>query len=284
MDDYTLKIKFGKAGEGPQEFRLIGNSDGLTVIPLNDSLLINSIKRISYFAKDGTFIKELNTGAVSMGMRFQPIGNGYAALGIVMEEANQSIGFSLNLYNDKFDKIKEIQRINMAQRGLMHFPIVSPIFYTVDDKIIALPGEDFVINIFNADGNKASMITREYNKINVTDDYKKGVHDFYKNSPNYKQYYESIKNMFQFSQQFPAIQTYLVADKKIYIQTYLQENGKYEFFIYDLNGKFLKRLFLPVVYRNSVKPFPFAIMHNKLYQLIENEITEIWELYAEDIE
>ena len=75
-----------------------------------------------------------------------------------------------------------------------------------------------------------------------------------------------------------------VADKKVYIQTYLKENGKDEFFIYDLNGKFLKRLFLPVVYRNSLKPFPYTIMNNRLYQLIENEDAEVWELHAEKIE
>lgn len=283
-DNYNLEFKFGKAGEGPQEFRVIQGRDGLSVMPLKDSLLINSIRKMSFFTKNGKFIKELNTGALSMSMRFQPIGNRYASLGINMEGGIQSINFSLNLYNDKFEKIKEIQKINAVQKGLLQFPIVSPIFYVVDDKIITMTGEDFVINIFNADGNKISSISREYEKIKVTDNYKNGVHNFYKNAPNYKQYYESMKNMFQFSTYFPTIQTFLVADNRIYIQTYLQENGKYEFFVYDINGKFLKRLFLSIIYSNSIKPFPFTIMHNRLYQLIENEKTELWELHGEDIE
>lgn len=63
----------------------------------------------------------------------------------------------------------------------------------------------------------------------------------------------------------------------------MKEEGGYEFFIYDLEGKFLKRLFLPVVYRNSLMPFPYAIMHNTFYQLIENENAEVWELHCLEI-
>ncbi|HLP44553.1 MAG TPA: hypothetical protein VK469_01325 [Candidatus Kapabacteria bacterium] len=282
LADYNLKAKFGKDGEGPQEFRIIEGSDGLTVLPLKDSLLINSIRRLSFFTKEGSFIKELNTGIGFMAMRFQPIGNGYAALGIVMDE--KTTAFSLNLYNDKFEQTKVIQKIKAAQRGLLQFPMISPIFYIVDDKIISMEDESFLINIFDKDGNKVSSITREYERAIVTENYIKEVHDLYKNSPNYKQFYESMKNMFQFSRYFPAIKTFLVADKKVYIQTYLKENGKDEFFIYELNGKFLKRLFLPVVYRNSLKPFPYTIMNNRIYQLIENEDAEVWELHTEKIE
>ncbi|MDQ1352003.1 MAG: hypothetical protein QG657_2309, partial [Acidobacteriota bacterium] len=164
--------------------------------------------------------------------------------------------------------------------GKMQFPMVSPIFYAADEKIIALGGEDFVIDVYNSGGNKVSSISRECKRIEVTDEYKTGVYDFYKESPNFRQYYESIKNMIQFSRYFPAIQFFLAADKKIYIQTYVKETDCYEFFIYDLEGKFLKRLFLPVVYRNSLMPFPYTIIHNTLYQLIENEDAEVWELHA----
>jgi hypothetical protein len=199
---------------------------------------------------------------------------------MALDGDTQSVSFILNLYDDQFKRTKQIQKINLAQRGKMQFPIVSPIFYAADEKIIALGGENFVIDVYDSGGNKLNSISREYKKIEVSEEYKKGVHDFYKESPTFRQYYESMKNMIQFSNYFPAIQTFLAADQKIYIQTYLKEEGGYEFFIYDLEGKFLKRLFLPVVYRNSLMPFPYTIMHNKLYQLIENEGAEVWELHA----
>jgi len=280
LADFKLKTKFGKAGEGPQEFHIMQGTNSLVVQPLKDSLLINSMRRVSFFSKEGKFIKELSTGAGFMSMRFQPIGNGYAGLDMALDGDTQSMAFTLNLYDGQFNKTKQIQKMNLAQRGKMQFPMVAPSFYAADEKIIALGGEDFAIDVYNSGGNKLTSISREYKKIEVTEEYKKGVHDFYKSSPNFGQFYESIKNMFQFSNYFPAIQTFLAADQKIYIQTYLKEEGGYEFFIYDLEGKFLKRLFLPVVYRNSLMPFPYTIMHNKLYQLIENEAAEVWELHA----
>ncbi len=283
LADFKLKAKFGKAGEGPQEFHIIQGTNGLVVQPLKDSLLINSMRRVSFFSKEGKFIKELSTGAGFMSMRFQPIGNGYAGLDMSLDEGAKSLSIFLNLYDNQFKKTKQIQKINFAQRGKLQFPIVSPIFYAADEKIITLGGEDFVIDVYDSVGNKVTAISREYKRIEVTEEYKKGVHDFYKSSPNFGQYYESIKNMFQFSRYFPAIQAFLASDQKIYIQTYMKEQGGYEFFIYDLEGKFLKRQVLPVVYRNSLQPFPYTIMHNTLYQLIENEDAEVWELHCLEI-
>lgn len=283
LADFKLKTKFGKAGEGPQEFHIMQGTNSLVVQPLKDSLLINSMRRVSFFSKEGKFSKELSTGAGFMSMRFQPIGNGYAGLDIALDEETKSMACIMNLYDGQFNKTKQIQKINLAQRGKLQFPIVSPIFYAAEEKIITMGGEDFVIDVFDAGGNRLSSITREYKKIEVTDEYKKGVHDFYKSSPNFGQFYESIKNMFQFSRYFPAIQAFLAADQKIYIQTYMKDQGGYEFFIYDLEGKFLKRLFLPVVYRNSLQPFPYTIMHDTFYQLIENENAEVWELHCLEI-
>lgn len=284
LADFKLKAKFGKAGEGPQEFPIMQGSNGLVVQPLQDSLLVNSMRRLSFFSKEGKFIKEASTGSGFMSMRFQPIDKGYAGLDIALDEESKSMSCIISIYDDQFKKTKQVQKKNLAQRGKMQFPMVSPIFYAEDEKIITMGGEDFVIDVFDAGGNKVTSIIREYKRIAVTDEYKKGVHDYYKESPIFRQFYESMKNMIQFSSYFPAIQFFLVADKKIYIHTYMKKADSYEFFIYDLGGKFLKRLFLPIVYRNSLMPFPYTIMHNKLYQLIENEDAEVWELHAVSIE
>ncbi|MDQ1350041.1 MAG: hypothetical protein QG657_342, partial [Acidobacteriota bacterium] len=204
LADFKLKAKFGKAGEGPQEFRIIQSGNILVVQPLKDSLLINSMGRVSFFSKEGKFIKEMSTGGGFMSMRFQPIGNGYAGLDMSMDNKTQSLATFLNLYDDQFKKTKQIQKIDLLQRGKMQFPMVSPLFYVEDDKIVALGGEDFVIDIYDAGGNKVSSITREYKKLEVTEEYKKGVHDFMKSSSALRQAYETVKNMIQFSQYFPA--------------------------------------------------------------------------------
>lgn len=198
LTDFKLKTKFGKAGEGPQEFYIMQGTNGLVVLPLKDSLLINSMRRVSFFSKEGKFIKELSTGTGFMSMRFQPIGNGYAGLDMALDGDTQSMAFILTLYDGQFNKTKQIQKINLAQRGKMQFPMVSPIFYAADEKITALGGEDFVIDVYDSGGNKVTSIAREYKRIEVTEEYKKSVHDFYKSSPTFGQFYESIKNMSSF--------------------------------------------------------------------------------------
>jgi uncharacterized protein YlbG (UPF0298 family) len=60
LKDFKLVKKFGKAGEGPREFRI------LPQLPLNidartDQIIVNSFGKVSYFTKQGEFIKEVKT-------------------------------------------------------------------------------------------------------------------------------------------------------------------------------------------------------------------------------
>jgi len=49
--------------------------------------------------------------------------------------------------------------------------------------------------------------------------------------------------------------------------------------VFDIKGKFLKKLFLPYKFMNPVDEYPIAVKSGKLYQLIENEDEEKWELH-----
>ena len=283
LKDFQLKTKFGKRGEGPQEFRAAaGGSPALILFPQKDHLLINSLGKVSYYSKEGKFIKETKIeGSIVNGM-FQPIGDKFAGLAMTMGK-NMSMEFTINLFDSEFKKTKEIYKQKFMQQGSMSFPMVFPAFFVKDNKIIAPGGEEFVINILDAEGNKVNAITREYKRLKVDEDYKKGVHDFFKST--IREQYEFIKQMITFTDYFPAIQFFFAEDGKIYIQTYLREEkeDKYELFIYDLEGKFLKRLFIPVKYVNGFQPTAYTIKNNTFFQLIENEDEEEWELHAIEI-
>ncbi len=56
-NDFKLKKKFGRKGEGPGEFK--GRVDYINILPEN--LLISSRDKISYFTKNGGFIKEIKS-------------------------------------------------------------------------------------------------------------------------------------------------------------------------------------------------------------------------------
>ncbi|MGD2089230.1 MAG: hypothetical protein PVH61_23835 [Candidatus Aminicenantes bacterium] len=279
---FTLKKKFGNEGEGPQEFKLVQGVPGLILYLQTDSLVINSAGKVSSYSKDGTFIKEMKVPTGSMVSIFQPLGEKFVGGAASMGE-NMSMSFTLNIYDSQLTKIKEIYQLPMMQRGRMEFPTISPIFFVVNNKIIIGGQKEFVINILNAKGDKISSISRDYKLLKVTEDYRKGIHDYFKTNPATKQTYEFIKNMITFGEYFPAIQGIYVDNQKIYIQTYMKKEEKYECFIYEVNGKFLQRLFLPVKYMNALMPNPTTIKDNTLYQLVENEDEENWELHAHPI-
>jgi hypothetical protein len=103
--DFTLKKKFGKEGEGPQEFKLAQGMPGLILFPQTDSLVINSAGKISFYTKDGKFIKELKVATGSMVSIFQPFGKKFVGLSTAMGE-NMSMNFTLNIYDAQLTKIK----------------------------------------------------------------------------------------------------------------------------------------------------------------------------------
>ena len=284
LKDFTLEKKFGKMGEGPQEFKRPQVGSGIMTFPQTDSLVVNSLGKISFYTKEGNFIKEMKSPASGqvMGL-YQPIGKQFAGFGMKMGE-NLSIDAAVNIYDAQLKKVKEIHHQPFFQQGRMTFPLIPTVFYVSGNKIITAGGKEFSINIFDANGNKVTTITREYKLLKVTEEYKQGVFDSIKNNPDTKQFYEIIKNMIKFTDLFPAIQFFYVDNQKIYIQTYLKKDEAYEFFIYDFKGKFLKRLFLPVAYQDGYRVCPTTVKDNKLYQLIENEEEEVWELHAHTIE
>lgn len=285
MKDFKLKTKFGKAGEGPQEFMLPLGGVGLMVFPYKDYLLINSQGKVSYYSKDGKFQKEIMTRAPMMMGFFQPTpGGGFAGLGFQLDNATQSAFMTLNLYDEKFTKIKEIARQKFIARGRLDFPMIIPVFI-VDGNSIYMAGETgFVMNKYDLDGNKKALITRDYNLLKVTDEYKEKVYDFFKTNPATRGNFDILKNMIKFLDRFPAIFLFQIDSKKIYIITYLEEKGKYETFVYGIDGKFIKRVFLPITYQNVMKYDPYTFYKNKFYHLLENDETEEWELHAVNIE
>jgi hypothetical protein len=273
LNDFKLKKKFGKEGEGPQEFkrRIIQ----LSIQP--DYIFLNSAGKVSYFTKDGKFIKELRT--ISSDMRLKPFGKGFVG-GRTLAE-NNTLYFFIGIYDANLKKKKDVYKqereVQMGGKGTKVFAHPLP-YYTYEDNLFIVKGKDFVIDVLDKAGERRYSITYDYKRIKVTADDKKRVLDHLKTDPETKPFLEMIKPII-FPDYFPAIRNYYIADKRIYVITYKQENNKTECFIFDIKGKFLKKVFLPYIYVNPIDEYPAAIKNGTLYQLIENEETEDWELH-----
>jgi hypothetical protein len=281
LKDYSLIKKFGKRGEGPEEFKL-GPTQTPGLFICDDLLQVSTVGRVSFFTKDGEFKQVLTT--IEGGI-FQKIGNSYVGWKRINDN---NVQYDLtNLYDSSFKKIKEIFKresgIQPGKRKINPLTWFVNNFQVYKDKIF-VDGKEFTIFVFNEKGEKLYDINLEKEKVKINDEMKKGIIHYYKDeSPYWKVRWPRLKSWFVFTEYFPIVRNFQLADDKIYITTFLEKNEKSQFIILDLKGKVLKKTFLPLKKESYFVTYPYFIKNNKLYQVLFNDEVEEWELHVEAI-
>ena len=277
LKDFKLVKKFGREGEGPREFKRRIRS--FSVHP--EYLFFNSAGKVSYFTKDGNFIKELNT--LSSDMILKPFRKGFIGGRTLVE--NKTLYFSVGIYNEDLKMVKTLfkqeREVQLGGKGARVFAHPLP-YYLFEDKIFFTAGKEFNIQVLDKTGEKIHSIIYDTKKIKVSENVKKRVIKFLKTDPETKPYFEMIKPII-FPQYFPAIRHYYITDGYIYVITYKRKGDKSECFIFDIVGEFLKKMFIEFEYINPVDEYPATVKNKKLYQLVENSDTEEWELHIHKI-
>jgi len=167
-------------------------------------------------------------------------------------------------------------------------------FQVYEDKILIEESpKGFVIEVFNSRGEKLYKISKNYKKIPVTRLEKKEAEELLSQDSFIKMQpggWEQIKKQWKINtlDSFPAIQAMVVADNKIYVQTFKKQLEREEYIIMDLKGNELKKVFLPAVRKSSFTEQMmgtgvklFCISQNKFYYIVEKD--EWCELHTEVI-
>ena len=271
LKDFKLIKKFGKKGEGPQEFK-----SAVHVNCQSDHLIVESIGKLSFYSKTGEFRDEIKNSSLFI-RSFVPVGNQFVAL-----EYNFRDKLKVIICNSKLNKIKEIFTEEQARKRGSVFNAAFR-FRKYNDKVYIASGKNFVICVLDITGKELFSITKDYKLLTFTQEHANQFLEAYRNSPITKEFYEGFKKIVEFPDYFPAINDFFVADGKVYAQTHNEIDKKSEFFIFDEDGKFLKTVFLPVTDKDFMTPSTFDIGNGKLYNLFENEDTEEWELHVTEI-
>ena len=132
-------------------------------------------------------------------------------------------------------------------------------------------------------GNKLNSINRNTNPLPFGEKDKIEIISYWNSHPNYKGFYERMKKRLIFPKNFPEIYQCRISGNKIYIITYFEKDKKRECFIYNLEGQYLKRIFLPLILESFIDYGVFTIHDEKFYQVIENLDKDIWELNIHDL-
>ncbi len=275
LKDFKLIKKFGKSGEGPQEFNRF-----VTITPLKDKLLINSMSKISYYTKNGEYIKEIKTKG-GFSFLYQPLGDKYIGRGVSAKDNTRYV--SINLYDKDLNKISTLinqEDDNQFGKGVLKILNTTLSYTTFNNKLYLVNGSDFEIKIFDSSAKEVMLIKRDYKKRKFTEEDKQMVFDEIKSSPQQRQFLEAIKKIAVFPKEWPAIASVFERDNVIYVSTFKsKDKTKYEFLLFDANGKFIHSMYIPLKFQTALRPYPMSIKNGKLYQLIENEDEEEWELH-----
>jgi hypothetical protein len=151
----------------------------------------------------------------------------------------------------------------------------------VKDLIFVSGKEGFVIDVYDKSGRLLHTFEQPYEKRKMTAKDEKAIHDLLKRE--YKEIYERLKSMIKIAPYFPVIGNFLFDNQYVYVSTNKEQDGKTEFFMFNDKGKFLKKIFMPIAKKDPLRPYPFDFFKRKLYQLIDNEDTDEWELHITDI-
>jgi len=281
--DGRIQKKFGKAGEGPQEFKLYPEfSPELDI--RKEGILVNSVGRISYFSKSGDF-------------KWEKKRPGYAAENFNRLQGKKIIGqrvirdgdilyVTLSIFDLDFSNPMEFHRHKYYLQSSRYNPIQRGIYIS---NFYITAGEVFVggginsgsIHVYDQTGKKLRIIRPPFEKVPFTKKNKQAWIDSYTSNDEYKRQYERLKKFFDYPEFFPLFQNFIVADNRIYIQTF-KRNEKQETnecFILDLEGKLIKKIWIPLVEFWDFTPNPYTIRDRKLYQFLENQDSEEWELH-----
>lgn len=276
LKDFRLIRKFGKQGEGPGEFK-----NPLFIVPLKKRLLINSLGKISYYTKEGILQKEIkNETSYS---NFYPLSNGFAGIDNIARRG--SMYFTVNLFDFDLEKGRQIysQKIEIQQAGKIELFRRAFMCKTYKDRVFITGKDGFIVDCLDNTGKLLYTIRRlDFKKHKIDAEDIKNANKYFK--LRYGEQYEQIKNRLHYPEFFPEIRAFYLTDDKLYILSYEWRNDALKFYIYTIDGESLNDQYLSFKMKYSMQPYPFGILNNQLYQLIENESSEEWELHINKID
>lgn len=281
LKDFKLKNKFGKKGEGPQEFMEIPG-EPLMPYARTKELMIFSVGKISFFSKEGEYIREIKTGGPKL--RMLPMGDGFLGMGFVNDKG--LLHKTVHLYDGKLNKQKELFRMELEVQRTGPIKILDNSFsYDVyDNKAFVAGKEELDIEVFDIDGKELYSIKHDFKRPEFTKTHKKGIMDHYAINPRTKNEFQMLKHRLEFPEYFPAVAYLWATDGQVYVMTWKEKNvgsREYAFLVFEVKGKFINEVYRLVGFE-GLSPDNITIKNGKLYQLIENIDEDQYQLHIVD--
>lgn len=250
VSPFGLKLEFGRKGDGPHDFKYLPY-----VYIQQENLICTDFTKIIWYSKKGEVLKAMEFSALkdfdlNSEMLLIPVKENFLRITADHDQMKRRV----YLLDPKFKTIK------FLYEGLFVWQTGSATDVRTDTVssgglVFIADTQKFLITIFDDKGNLVRTIDKSKDVKAVPDR--------------------------------ALLHQYCVSDSTIYATTYKKKDDKTEMLVLDLEGRILRRLYLPLA---SIRPKRgvlrydlFTVSQDKLYELVQNKETGKWELVITDL-
>jgi len=283
LADFSLIKRFGKAGEGPEEFRYNAQQRRpLSMCIRGDKLLVNSPLKLTTFDLNGQYQGEKK---VNLDRLLFPCNEKYIGVGPSRSSGSPKRFFSYTLHSEDFtdNQTLYVSDFEAGSPEKIYLPVSSFSYDPVykDRIFIISDSRNFHIQVFSPAGKKLYTIKKEYPKIEIPDHFHTEALDFFRHNPGFKDNYEYFKKVVRIRDYYPPIRDLQVVDNTLFVLTFKRKGDLWECLQLDLRGHEKGRTFIRL---NAYEPFTlypilYSVYKNHIYTLIEDEDEEIWKIH-----
>jgi hypothetical protein len=252
ISPFAAKVKFGQKGDGPHDFKYLPFA-----FVQSESLACTDFTKIIWFSRKGEVLKAIPFSALKdfdldSEMLLVPVGDRFLRITADHGQLKRRV----DLVDSRFTTVKTLYE------GPFVWMEGSRTDYRTDTVtsrglvFVADTFKGFYISVFDGKGALLRTIDRSADVEEVPG--RARLHQF------------------------------CVSDGKIYATTYKKVDGKTQMIVLDLEGRILRRLYLPLAsirpQRGCLRYDLFTVSHGKLYELVQNAGKRTWELVVTDLE
>jgi hypothetical protein len=237
-------FSFGKQGQGPGEM-MRPTSAGFQITPQHEITLYDPpSQRYIFFSLDGKYLRRIST--TTLGTVLNPVTLNSKGKFIAHTVPPPMYDKELKIFDSDFNTLKVIATLKSTPWNQSEIHVLEPsIIFDVsrEDNIIWGNSDKYEISILNPEGESIKKIIKDYNAVDVSEDYKKRTIEFYE-SRFPRNYISQMK--FIFPDYFPAFGSITIDDTgRLFIETYEEvknRTGSHYFDVFNPEGIYIAKI------------------------------------------